>query len=157
MHNLKSATLVRVATLALVIASVGCKKKDAGYADTTKPDTTAMAPAAPAPAPLHVTGVETGKGLNADKTVKDDAHDFGVRDTVYVSVKTEGAGSGKLAAKFTYKDGQTVNETSQDIAPTGDSYTEFHIAKKTAWPKGDYKVLITLNGDSVGTKDFTIK
>jgi hypothetical protein len=34
---------------------------------------------------------------------------------------------------------------------------EFHLAKKTAWPKGDYKVLVTLNGDSAGVKDFTIK
>jgi hypothetical protein len=114
-------------------------------------------PAAPAPAALHVTGVETGKGVNADKSIKDDAHDFGVRDTIWVSVKTEGAGSGKLGAKFTYKDGQTVKDVSQDIAPTADTYSEFHIDKKTAWPKGDYKVLVTLNGDSVGVKDFTVK
>ncbi|HEX6575702.1 MAG TPA: hypothetical protein VF042_12105, partial [Gemmatimonadaceae bacterium] len=90
-------------------------------------------------------------------TVKDDAHDFGVRDTIYVSVKTEGAGSGKLASRVTFQDGQTVDETSQDISPTADAYHEFHIAKASAWPKGDYKVLITLNGDSVGTKDFTVK
>jgi len=154
MLKLNSATLVRVAAMALVV-TVGCKKKD----EAPAVDTTAMVAPAPAPAPaaLHVTGVETGKGLNADKTVKDDAHDFGVRDTVYVSVKTEGAGSGKLAAKFTYQDKQTVNETSQDINTTGDAYSEFHIQKKTAWPKGDYKVLITLNGDSVGVKDFSIK
>lgn len=139
------------AALALV-ATTACKKKEVPAVDTTA----AMAPE-PAPAPLHVTGVETGKGINDDKTVKDDAHDFGVRDTVYVSVKTEGAGSGKLAAKFTFQDGQTVNETSQDIAPTGDANHEFHIQKASPWPKGDYKVLITLNGDSAGTKDFSIK
>jgi len=155
MYKVNTRALIRVASMALIIASVGCKKKDATVADTTVTNP----PPAPAPAApvLHVTGVETGKGLNADKTVKDDAHDFGVRDTVYVSVKTEGAGSGKLAAKFTYQDGQTVNESSQDIAPTGDAYSEFHVQKKTAWPKGDYKVLITLNGDSVGVKDFSIK
>jgi hypothetical protein len=111
----------------------------------------------PAPVALKVSGIETGKGLNADKTVKDDAHDFGVRDTIYVSVKTEGAGSGKLSAKFTFQDGQTVNESSQDIAPTGDANSEFHIQKATAWPKGDYKVEIMLDGVSAGTKDFTIK
>ena len=150
MHTMRYAAAFAV--MALSVA--GCKKKEAPAAA----DTTAMAPLpAPAPAALHVSGVETGKGLNADKTVKDDAHDFGVRDTIYVSVKTEGAGSGKLGAKFTFQDGQTVNETSQDIAPTGDANHEFHLQKATAWPKGDYKVLITLNGDSVGTKDFTIK
>jgi len=139
--------------LGVFVFAGACKKKETPAADTT-----AIAPAPePAPVALHVTGVETGKGINDDKTVKDDAHDFGVRDTIYVSVKTEGAGSGKLAAKFTFKDGQTVNESSQDIAPTGDANHEFHLTKKTAWPKGDYKVLITLNGDSVGVKDFTVK
>jgi hypothetical protein len=149
----------RVAAIALslgaIVAIGACSKKNDAAVDTT----TAVAPPAPAPAPaaLHVTGVETGKGINDDKTVKDDAHDFGVRDTIYVSVKTEGAGTGTLAAKFTFKDGQTVNESSQNISPTADANHEFHVSKKTAWPKGDYKVLITLNGDSVGVKDFTVK
>ena len=153
MLRMNHAKLVGAAAIALIVAT-GCKKKD----EAPAVDTTAAMPApAPAPAPLHVTGVETGKGLNADKTVRDDAHDFGVKDTIYVSVKTEGAGSGKLGAKFTYQNKQTVNETSQDITTTGDAMNEFHLAKKTAWPKGDYRVLITLNGDSVGTKDFSIK
>jgi hypothetical protein len=117
-----------------------------------------MAPPAAAPAEsLKVNGIETGKGLNANKTIKDDAHDFGVRDTIYTSVKTEGAGTGKLTAKWTYKDGKVVNEQSQDISPTGDAHTEFHIAKASAWPKGDYKVEILLNGVSAGTKDFSVK
>ncbi len=148
----------RSAAIALALGAVlvlsGCKKKE----EAPAVDTAAAMPAPePAPAALHVSGVETGKGINADKTVKDDAHDFGVRDTVYVSVKTEGAGSGTLAAKFTFKDGQTVGAPSQEITATGDMNHEFHITKKTAWPKGDYKVLITLNGDSVGVKDFTVK
>src|SRR4029078_12363951 len=143
-----SAVAVSVASLLMTGA---CKKKEAPAVDTT-----AVAPA-PAPAALHVTGVETGKGINDDKTVKDDAHDFGVRDTIYVSVKTEGAGSGALAAKFTFQDGQTVSNPTQSIAPTGDANHEFHIEKKTAWPKGNYKVVVSLNGDSVGVKDFTIK
>jgi hypothetical protein len=154
MYKLNTATLIRCVSVALIASALACNKKDA----TVAADTSAMAPPPmPAPAAMRVTAVETGKGLNADKTIKDDAHDFGVRDTVYVSVKTEGAGSGKLAAKFTFQDGQTVNESSQDIAPTGDAYSEFHIQKATAWPKGDYKVLVTLNGDSVGVKDFTVK
>ena len=146
----------RLLPLVFALALFACKKNEAPPADTTAAMAPAPAPPA-APAPLHVTEVETGKGLNADKTIKDDAHDFGVRDTVYVAVKTEGAGNGKLAAKFTYQDGKTVSEASQDIAPTGDAYHEFHITKKSPWPKGDYKVVIRLNGDSVGVKDFSVK
>lgn len=153
MQHINSATFVRIAALALLVTSVACKKKEPAVADTSPAAITPL----PQPTALRVSGIETGKGLNADKTVKDDAHDFGVRDTVYVSVKTEGAGSGKLTAKFTFEDGQTVEETSQDIAPTGDAYTEFHIQKATPWPKGDYKVEVMLDGASAGTKDFTIK
>jgi hypothetical protein len=153
MKNINTTALVRVAALALLVTSVACTKKDGAVADTSPAATTPI----PEPVALRVSGIETGKGLNADKTVKDDAHDFGVRDTIYVSVKTEGAGTGMLGAKVTFQDGQTVEETSQSISPTGDAYSEFHIQKASPWPKGDYKVLVTLNGDSVGTKDFTIK
>ena len=138
---------------AMLVAVSACGKKDAAATDTL-----ATIPPAPMPAAaLRVSGIETGKGMNADKTVKDDAHDFGVRDTIYVSVKTEGAGTGTLAAKFTFQDGQTVEETSQQISTTGDANSEFHIQKATPWPKGDYKVEVMLNGVSAGTKDFTIK
>lgn len=152
MYKLNSATLIPMLSLALIASAAGCKK-----AETPAADTSAMVAPAPAVAVLKVSGMETGKGINADKTVKDDAHDFGVRDTVYVSVKTEGAGNGKLSAKWTFQDGQTVNESSQDIAPTGDANHEFHLQKATAWPKGDYKVEVMLDGVSAGTKDFTIK
>lgn len=150
--NSKAARAVMIA-LALT-AAVACKKKDEAPAVDT---TSMMPPAEPMAVALKVDGIETGKGLNADKTIKEDEHDFKVRDTIYVSVKTQGAGSAKLTAKFTYQDGQTVEESSQDIAPTGEAHHEFHIQKATAWPKGDYKVDVMLNGVSAGTKDFTIK
>ncbi len=155
MFQLTRNNALRTLTLAiLATTAVACKKKD----ETAAMDTSAMMPMPePAAAALKVDGIETGKGLNADKTIKDDAHDFGVRDTIYVSVKTEGTGSGKLSTKVTFKDGQTVDESSQDITTTGDANHEFHIRKKSPWPKGDYKVEVMLDGVSAGTKDFTVK
>ena len=151
--RIKNTTIARTFTIALALSVlVACKKKE-----TPAVDTTALVPPPSMPVALRVDGIETGKGLNADKTIKDDAHDFGVRDTIYVSVKTEGTGTGKLGAKFTYQSGQTVKETSQDIAPAGEAHHEFHIQKATAWPKGDYKVEITLDAAPAGTKEFTIK
>lgn len=155
MFELNSSVTRRAIAIALLLTAVtACKKKDANVGAV---DTSTIAPPTPAAAALKVDGIETGKGVNADKTVKDDAHDFGVRDTVYVSVKTSGAGNGKLSAKFTYQDGQTVKEDSQDVSTTGDATHEFHVAKATAWPKGNYKVEVMLDGVSAGTKDFTIK
>ena len=69
---------------------------------------------------------------------------------------TDGSGSGTLRARWTFQ-GQVVNESEQPIAPTGPAHTEFHISKPDGWPKGKYKVEITLNGTSVGSKDFEIK
>ena len=64
----------------------------------------------------------------------------------------------KLLAKWTYQTGQAVSESSLNIA-SGSSETrhEFHIQKASAWPKGNYKVEILLDGVSAGTKDFSVK
>ncbi len=154
MYQMKNITMARTLSVALAVSVlVACGKKD----EAPAVDTATLVPPPSMSVGLTVDGIETGKGLNADKTVKDDAKDFGVRDTIYVSVKTEGAGTGTLAAKFTFQDGQTVEESSQAITPTADAYHEFHMQKATAWPKGDYKVEVTLNGVSAGTKDFTVK
>ena len=153
MHHQKRITALAL-SLGALVALGACGKKD----EPAVADTSAMAPTpTPAAAALRVSGVETGKGVNVDKTIKDDEHDFGTRDTIYVSVKTEGVGTGTLAAKFTFQDGQTVEQSSQEIAPTGDAHHEFHIQKASAWPKGNYRVVVMLNGDSVGTKDYTVK
>lgn len=148
------ATLCRTVAVACFIPLVACSKKDDGYVDPGASGTTTAAAAA-----LRVTQIETGKGLNADKTLRDGTDDFSVRDTIYVNVTTEGTSSGStLSAKWTFQDGQTVEEKTQQISPTGGvTNHEFHIQKATAWPKGDYKVEIMLDGTSAGTKDFTIK
>jgi hypothetical protein len=158
MYGLPTPTLLRALALALVVPAIACsKKKDAGgYIDSaaSTSDTTPAVPVA-----LHVTAIVTGRGMNPDKSLKDETDDFGVRDTVYVGVKTEGASPGaKLTARWTYQTGQTVSESSQNIAPTGAEVRhEFHIQKADEWPKGKYKVEILLNGASAGTKDFKIK
>lgn len=145
----------RNAMLAAAFAAVvACGKK----ADDTAVavDTMPMTPP-PAAAALRVSEVETGKKIEADKSVADGTGNFGVRDTIYVAVKTEGSGSGTLAAKWTFQDGQTVEESSQSITPTADAWHEFHIQKPTAWPAGKYKVEVTLNGAAAGSKEFEIK
>lgn len=154
MRNIRNAGAKAVLAIAMVAAVAACGRKDDAAVTTADTSLTTLPPAA---ATLRVAEVETGKAIGADKSLTNDADDFGVRDTVYVAVKTEGSGSGTLAAKWTYQDGQTVEESSQSISPTGDAWHEFHIQKATAWPAGNYKVEITLNGAPAGSKDFEIK
>ena len=151
-------SLAVAAALIATVALAGCKKKDE-TATTTPPATTEPAPApmpAPATTPATVTSVDLGSAVGADNKVTMAATSFATKDTIHASVATDGAG-GKVNAKWTYQDGQTVNESSQTIAPNGNAVTSFHISKPDGWPTGNYKVEITLDGKSVATKDFSVK
>lgn len=130
--------------------SGGCSRKEAPAVVVPPPPAAMVA--------FRVTSVDVGKGMTADKMVANSTSDFGPRDTVYVSVATEGASPGAaVMAKFTFEDGQVVDETTQTVAPTGPARTEFHIFKPSGWPAGKYKVEITVNGALAGSKDFEVK
>jgi hypothetical protein len=82
---------------------------------------------------------------------------FGPNDVIYASVLTSGsASSATLKARWTYEDGQVIDESEQTIAPTGDAATEFHISKPDGWPAGQYTLAVFLNGTQVQTKSFTV-
>jgi hypothetical protein len=145
--------------LLLTAALAACNKKDdATITDTTSLGTT-TATIALDTAPIRVSDIQVGKGVGSDKKIGDQTTSFGVRDTMYVAVITNGAAKdAKLAAKWTYNDRQVVDETTQTISPAGgETATEFHVTKKSAWPKGKYKVEVALNGVSAGSKDIEVK
>ncbi len=153
----------RVGTLASALLLLGTiaacnKKKDTTLTDTTSLGTT-TATVAVDTAPLRVSDIQVGKGVGSDKKIGDQTTSFGLRDTMYVAVITEGAAKdAKLTAKWTFNGKQVVNESSQTISPSGGTTaTEFHVNKKSAWPKGKYTVEVMLNGASSGTKELEVK
>lgn len=149
-HTMRS---VGMAVLVLcTVASIGCAKKKA---EETPPPVSTPAPEAVA---FKVAGLELGNHIGADKKVVAPMTTFGPKDTIYVSIATEGATpNATLAAKWTFGDaGQLVNQMSETIAPTGPTATEFHITKPSGWPKGKYKVEVTLDGAPVGSKEFDV-
>jgi hypothetical protein len=106
---------------------------------------------------VRVSQIDMGRSLNADKTINDNTGSFKPNDTIYASILTGGtAATATLKARWTYQDGQVVNESTQTIAPTGDARTEFHISKPDGWPTGKYKLEVFLNGSSAATKDFEV-
>lgn len=155
-----NSRVVALAT-ALILAGTlaACKKKD----DTTLTDTTSLgtttATVAMDTTPIRVSDVQVGKNLGSDKKVGNQTTEFGVRDTMYVAVITDGAAKdAKVTTKWTYNGKQVVKETTQTISPAGgETVTEFHVDKKTAWPKGKYQVVVLLNGVTAGTKDLEVK
>ena len=153
MLSMNRGTAAAALLLALSVSACG-KKNDA---DAVVTDTSAGA--TPDSQPLRVSDVQVGKRIGSDKKITDQTTDFGVRDTIYASVTTEGAGtSSNLVAKWTFNGKQVVDSSSQSLSPRGGTtFTEFHISKPTAWPKGNYKVEVFLDGLSAGSKDFQVK
>jgi len=146
----------------LLCAAVGLLGGCSRGGEAPKPAATAARPApqaaAPAaPAPFAVTRIDLGTSVGADKKVATPQTTFKPGDTIYASVLSSGAApSVTVATKWTYEDGQTVNESSQTIAPTGPAVTEFHISKPDGWPAGKYKLVVMAGGKPAGAVDFTV-
>jgi len=151
MQALRLFTLVTAACLGLL----GCGRSEQAKAPAPAPPP-AAAPVAPAP--FRVGAVELGNAIGADKRVSVPSSAFAPTDTIYASVATEGASpSVTLTARWTYEDGQLVDESSETIAPTGPAVTEFHVAKPDGWPTGRYKVEITASGQPAGEREFEVR
>jgi len=143
---------MRTAFIALLLLATGlggCKKQQ-------EPATEGTQTTAPA-APVAVTSMNLGRSIGPDKRVVSETTQFGVNDTIYASVATSGTGSATLAARWTYQDGQVVDETTQSISAAGPATTEFHVSKPSGWPSGNYRVEVMLNGTASQSKEFSVQ
>ncbi len=105
--------------------------------------------------PLRVNTIQLGRGLNPDNTVSGHTTRFKPTDTIYVSVLTDNAGSGTVAARWTFA-GRTVSEPKKEVSYRGAAATEFHIQNSGGFPPGDYEVEILLDGTSIATREFRV-
>ena len=148
------ALRLSVSFLFVSLSLVGCQRSEQ---PAPAPPPPAAAPA-PAPAPFRVSGIQLGNAIGADKRVAAPTSSFATTDTIYASVATDGASpSVTLVARWTFEDGQLVNEETQTIAPTGAAVSEFHIAKPDGWPAGSYQVEVLANGASAGKQSFQVR
>lgn len=106
---------------------------------------------------VRVTDVTLGRSIGGDKAITDRTETFNPNDTIYASVATDGSASGTLRAKWTFEDGQVVEESTRAIAANNRERTEFHISKPNGWPAGKYKLEVFLNDQSVETKSFDVR
>ena len=130
--------------LALLVAAAACRGNAANNTAAT--------------AGVRVTDVTLGRSVGGDKAVTDSTDTFKPNDTIYASIATEGsAQSATLRAKWSFEDGQLVDESTRTIAPNNRERTEFHISKPDGWPTGKYKVEVFLNDQSAQTKSFDVR
>ena len=135
----------------LLVVAVGCgRKTDTGGTAGTTGTTGTTA--------VRVADVTLGRAIGGDKAISDSTDRFRPNDTIYASVTTDGsAPSATLRARWTFEDGQTVDDSSRTIAPNNRERTEFHISKPDGWPAGKYKLEVFLNDQSVDTKTFEVQ
>jgi hypothetical protein len=170
--------LILAASLAAALALGGCGKTDDSASQIpATPPPAATAPAPPpttmAPAPASTAGmgmdntgdaaaisfssIQLGSSVDANNRIAASGDSFAPKDSIYASVDTTGSGNGTLAAKWTYQDGQTVHEDSKALNANGPETTVFMISKPSGFPAGNYKVDISLDGQPVASKDFSVK
>ncbi|HEX6739634.1 MAG TPA: hypothetical protein VF310_15245 [Vicinamibacteria bacterium] len=111
--------------------------------------------------PVRVTDIDVGRGVANPNGLTEATHIFTPGENFVVAVKTEGsAPAAKVAAVWTYED-QRVTESEQTIQPQGPAVVTFELPKpegpNAAWPSGDYKVKILLNGVLAGSESFEVR
>ena len=107
---------------------------------------------------VQVSRIDLGTSVGNDNVVTETKDAFAPNETVYASVFTSGSSpSAELKTRFTFQDGQVVDESTRTIAPNGQAVTEFHISKPDGFPVGKYRVEVFVNGTPAATKEFEVK
>ena len=112
--------------------------------------------AACAQPPLTSSGIQLGRGLNADKTVTGLTTRFKPTDTIYVAVLTDAAGASTVKARWLYA-GRVVSEPEKRVSYQGPASTEFHLQNNSGFPPGEYTVELFIDGNAVGSKTFRVE
>ena len=148
MRLIKRSPVLGALCLVLALGVSACQKSNT-ETSTTQDNATRE---------LRVADIELGRGVGADKRVTDATTVFAPNETIYAAVVTDGGASdAEIKARWTFQDGQVVEESTQRVSPTGGAATEFHVSKPDGWPEGKYKVEVFVNGASAGSKDFEVK
>ena len=143
----------RVILLAGALAMINACSKD-----TTTTENQMSTEQQQTAADVSVSHIELGRNVDADKRVTEATKEFRPGETVYASVLTNGAAqNAEMMVRWTYQDGQIVDEAVQTISPTGTAATEFHITKPEGLAAGKYRVEVFVNGKSAGVEEFEVK
>lgn len=159
-------SILTASVLALALAA--CKKAETPA--TTPAPAEAPAPAAPAvdppaataPAPaaqaVTVVEVQLARAVGDDMRATEPTTSFTPTDAIHAVVLTEGTGSGRLGAQWSYgAEKQPVYQEEHEINATGPGAHNFRITKGDGFPAGDYQVDILLDGTIVATRSFKVE
>ena len=148
-------SLVVVAALSGACGRSG-ESRPAG-AETGATDSAAAAASAAGPGARRVSNVMIGKMVGASDRITEPTFQFAPKDTVHISVATEGTGGGgTLSAAWRSQNGEILQQTSAPVPAAGENVA-FHLSRPEGLKPGTYKVIVFLGDDSVETKVFVVK
>jgi hypothetical protein len=149
----KGVPLVSAGLFALACSgSENPRSVEVGAAGT---DSAEPAASVAAPAGLKVSSVMIGKRVGAGNLITEPTFQFAPKDTVHVSVATEGRANGTLTAAWRSQSGQILQKTSRPVRAAGGN-TAFSLSQPKGLKPGTYKVVVFLDDDSVDTKIFAV-
>jgi hypothetical protein len=105
--------------------------------------------------PLRVTSIQLGRAMNEDHTVSKFTTQFTPDDPIYLSVLTTGVGTGTISVRWKYA-GRVIDEPKKDVSYRIDAATDFRLLSPSGFPAGDYTAEVFLNGQSAGTREFSV-
>jgi hypothetical protein len=126
-------------------------------AETGATDSAAVMASTTGAAVRRVSNVMIGRQVGPNDRITEPTFQFTPKDTVQISVATEGAGGGgTLSAAWRSQNGEILQQTSAPIPAAGENVA-FHLSRREGLKPGTYKVIIFLGEDSVETKVFVVK
>ena len=162
--------LALTAAIACAVALGACNR-DQPAADT--PPVGAPMPADPVAQPANpattqstttqtttVSEVVLGTEASGNERVAEPKTTFARSDrTIVASVVTRAdtPAETEVRARWTFQDGQLVDETSQRLNLSGPGVTNFRVNNQEDWPAGTYTVEISLDGNVVQTREFVVR
>jgi hypothetical protein len=106
--------------------------------------------------PLKVSTLQVGSKLNGDNTIAAHTTRFKPDDHVFAAVITDATGSSTITVRWLYN-GMMVSEESRKVAYKGAGATAFEFKSASAFPVGDYKVNVLVDGIPVADRDFRVE
>ena len=106
--------------------------------------------------PLKVQTIQTGRSLNSDNSVATHTTRFKPKDPMYVSVLTDGRGSGTIEVRWTLG-GRVINEVKKDVSYIEPAATDFRFQAADGFPVGDYTIDVLVDGKSIGTRTVKVE
>lgn len=152
----RPVVLTLAAALGGVLMLAGCNRDATNTVPPPAPTAPEPPPAPTPPAPATVTSVELGNAVDDQNRVSTPASAFATTDTIYASVGTDGESAAKLAARWTFGEGQLVRNSEADVA-AGPQVIAFDIHHPEGWPVGTYKLEVSLDGTVVETREFSVR